>query len=74
MGWGIGELPTIALALVIAVQWSRSDSREARRRDRAADRDGDAELAAYNAMLTRMADGDPARTSVPDAERDRTTG
>ncbi|MBC3764200.1 cytochrome c oxidase assembly protein [Quadrisphaera oryzae] len=51
IAWGIGELPTLVLAIVLAVQWSRSDERETRRRDRAADRDGDAELAAYNAML-----------------------
>jgi putative copper resistance protein D len=55
IAWGLGEIPTLALALVLAVQWSRSDDREARRLDRAADRDGDAELAAYNAMLARLA-------------------
>ncbi|TNM69085.1 copper resistance protein CopD [Streptomyces sp. NP160] len=51
IAWGIGEMPTLVLAIVLAVQWSRSDERETRRRDRAADRDGDAELTAYNAML-----------------------
>ena len=56
IAWGIGELPTLALALVVAVQWSRSDDRENRRRDRAADRDDDAELAEYNAMLARLGD------------------
>ncbi len=54
LAWGLGELPTVIVALILAVQWSRSDDREARRRDRAADRDGDAELNAYNAMLARM--------------------
>jgi putative copper resistance protein D len=63
MAWAIGDIPAIALALVIAVQWARSDDREARRLDRAADRDGDADLVAYNAMLARIA--------VVDAERDR---
>lgn len=58
LAWGIGELPTLVVALVIALQWARSDDREARRRDRAADRDGDAELAAYNAMLARMSGQD----------------
>ena len=56
IAWGIGELPTLALALVVAVQWSRSDDREARRRDRSADRDDDAELADYNAMLSQLGD------------------
>lgn len=51
IAWGIGELPTLLLVIVLAVQWSRSDEKEQKRRDRAADRDGDAELAAYNAML-----------------------
>jgi len=40
------------------VQWTTSDEREARRRDRKADRDGDAELEEYNAMLAKMADRD----------------
>ncbi len=55
IAWGIGELPTLLLAIVLAVQWSRSDDRESRRRDRAADRDGDAELNAYNDMLAARA-------------------
>jgi putative copper resistance protein D len=55
LAWAIGEIPTLLLALVLVVQWSRSDDREARRRDRAADRDGDAELAAYNEMLSKLA-------------------
>ncbi|WP_281276125.1 cytochrome c oxidase assembly protein [Xylanimonas allomyrinae] len=55
IAWGIGELPTLGLAIGVAVLWTRSDEREARRRDRQADRDGDAELAEYNAMLAKMA-------------------
>lgn len=58
IAWGIAEVPTLLLALVVVVQWSRSEGRAARRADRAADRTGDAELAAYNAMLTRMSDRD----------------
>ena len=58
IAWGIGDLPTLLMALIIAIQWARSDEREARRRDRAADRDGDAELVAYNAMLARLAASD----------------
>ncbi len=55
VAWAIGELPSLVLALVVAVQWSRTDRVESVRRDRAADRDGDAELAAYNKRLSRMA-------------------
>ena len=51
--WSVGELPTLALAILVVLAWSRSDAREARRRDRAADRDDDAELRAYNEMLAR---------------------
>jgi len=58
IAWGIGELPTLALALIVAIQWSRSDDREQKRKDRAADRSGDAELNAYNEMLARQAERD----------------
>ncbi|WP_435738111.1 cytochrome c oxidase assembly protein [Cellulosimicrobium sp. PMB13] len=58
VAWGIGELPTLILAIVVAVMWTKSDEREARRRDRQADRDGDAELAEYNARLAKMAERD----------------
>ena len=60
VAWGIGELPTLVLAIAVAVMWTKSDEREARRRDRKADRDGDAELKEYNAMLSRMAQRDDA--------------
>ncbi|MDN5789961.1 MAG: bifunctional copper resistance protein CopD/cytochrome c oxidase assembly protein [Micrococcales bacterium] len=58
VAWAIGELPSLALALGVAVQWARSDRAESIRRDRAADRDGDAELAAYNARLAQYAERD----------------
>ena len=61
IAWGIGELPTLALALIVAMQWSRSDTKEQKRRDRAADRSGDAELAAYNEMLAKTASRDAAQ-------------
>lgn len=59
--WGIGEIPTLAVALGVAVMWSRSDDRERKRRDRAADRTGEAELNAYNDMFSRLNDSDRAR-------------
>ncbi|WP_129656615.1 cytochrome c oxidase assembly protein [Rothia halotolerans] len=52
--WALGEIPTMVLAVILAVQWSRADRRLAARLDRKADRDGDAELEAYNEMLERM--------------------
>jgi cytochrome c oxidase assembly factor CtaG len=56
--WSIGELPTLALAITVAIQWSRSDERAQRRRDRAVDRSGDPELEAYNARLAALAERD----------------
>lgn len=53
IAWGIGELPTLTLALIVAIQWSRSDEKEQKRKDRAADRSGEAELNAYNEMLAK---------------------
>ncbi|MHB1064299.1 MAG: cytochrome c oxidase assembly protein [Georgenia sp.] len=54
--WGIGEFPTLALAVGVAISWARADDRTARREDRKADRDQDADLRAYNAMLAERAD------------------
>jgi putative copper resistance protein D len=56
VAWGLSEIPTLILLVVIAVQWARSDEREAKRRDRQADRDDDAELRAYNENLQFLAD------------------
>ena len=58
VAWSIGELPTLILAIVVAVQWSRSDERQQRRHDRHEDRTGDEELAAYNARLAALAERD----------------
>lgn len=61
IAWGIGEIPTVAVAILVAIQWTRDDERTARRRDRKVERDGDSELDDYNAMLARMAEGDAER-------------
>jgi putative copper resistance protein D len=53
IAWGVGEAPTLILALLVARNWVRSDRSETRRKDRQADRDGGAELAAYNEMLAQ---------------------
>ncbi|WP_342344068.1 cytochrome c oxidase assembly protein [Agromyces archimandritae] len=55
LAWSIGEIPTLALAISVAVQWARSDEKETKRRDRHADRTGEAELEEYNARLQRLA-------------------
>ena len=55
VAWSVGEIPTVALAIAVAIMWSRSDERDSKRYDRKAARDGDAELEAYNAMLAARA-------------------
>ena len=58
IAWSIGEIPTLALAITVAVQWARSDEKESKRLDRHADRTGDAELEEYNARLAAVAERD----------------
>jgi cytochrome c oxidase assembly factor CtaG/putative copper export protein len=58
IAWSVGEIPTIALAIAVAIQWARSDEKETRRKDRTADRTGEAELIRYNAQLERLASRD----------------
>ncbi|HEX3286575.1 MAG TPA: cytochrome c oxidase assembly protein [Mycobacterium sp.] len=54
IAWAAGEVPLVVVMIALFVQWTRSDQRTAKRLDRAADRDDDAELAAYNAMLAEL--------------------
>jgi cytochrome c oxidase assembly factor CtaG/putative copper export protein len=61
IAWAAGEIPLVVVMIALLVQWSRSDQRTARRLDRAAERDDDAELAAYNAMLAELARRDASR-------------
>jgi cytochrome c oxidase assembly factor CtaG/putative copper export protein len=58
IAWSIGEIPTLILAITVAIQWSRSDDRMQRRRDRQVDRVGDVELDAYNEHLAKLAERD----------------
>jgi cytochrome c oxidase assembly factor CtaG/putative copper export protein len=68
IAWAAGELPLVIVMIALLVQWARSDERTARRLDRAADLDDDADLAAYNAMLAQLARRDePGRTANPRA-------
>ena len=61
IAWSAGEVPLVLVLIALLVQWTRSDRRTAKRLDRAADRDDDADLAAYNAMLAELArrEGEP---------------
>lgn len=66
IAWSIGEIPTLILAITVAIQWSRNDTKLQRRTDRNADRTGDAELEEYNAKLAALAERD-----AREAERQR---
>ncbi|ALG11825.1 cytochrome c oxidase assembly protein [Kibdelosporangium phytohabitans] len=54
IAWASGEIPVLVVVIALLVQWSRSDERDARRHDR--DPESDDELAAYNAMLSKLAE------------------
>ncbi|MFJ4999057.1 cytochrome c oxidase assembly protein [Microbacterium sp. NPDC088619] len=58
IAWSIGEIPTLILAITVAIQWSRSDTKLQKRRDRHADRTGEAELEEYNEKLAALAERD----------------
>src|SRR6478609_2087292 len=58
IAWAAGEVPLVVVLIALFIQWRRTDDRTAKRLDRAADRDDDAELAAYNAMLAELAKRD----------------
>ncbi|WP_255946219.1 cytochrome c oxidase assembly protein [Streptomyces odontomachi] len=54
IAWAFSEVPSVLVLLALLFQWYRSEQRQARRKDRAADRDGDKELEAYNAYLASL--------------------
>jgi cytochrome c oxidase assembly factor CtaG/putative copper export protein len=58
IAWGIGEMPTAALTIIVCVQWFKSDGREAKRLDRQSDRTGNQDINDYNAMLAKLAERD----------------
>ncbi|MFF9127361.1 cytochrome c oxidase assembly protein [Streptomyces sp. NPDC014889] len=54
IAWAFSEIPSVLVLLALLFQWYSSEQRQARRKDRAADRDGDKELEAYNAYLASL--------------------
>ncbi|WP_327358205.1 cytochrome c oxidase assembly protein [Streptomyces sp. NBC_01304] len=54
IAWAFSEIPSVVVLVALLFQWRKSEEREARRSDRAADRDGDKELEAYNAYLQSL--------------------
>ncbi|MFD8999629.1 cytochrome c oxidase assembly protein [Streptomyces sp. NPDC059582] len=54
IAWAFSEIPSVLVLIALLFQWYGSEQRQAKRSDRAADRDGDKELAAYNAYLASL--------------------
>ncbi|MGW2014483.1 cytochrome c oxidase assembly protein [Streptomyces sp. NPDC001927] len=55
IAWATGDIPVLITTIILAIQWVRSDAREARRVDRQIDRgDSNDPLAAYNAYLASL--------------------
>ncbi|MFW6693013.1 cytochrome c oxidase assembly protein [Streptomyces sp. MAR4 CNX-425] len=54
IAWAFSEIPSVLVLVALIYQWYNSEQRQARRSDRTADRDGDRELAAYNAYLASL--------------------
>ena len=55
IAWGIGEIPTAMLTIIVSVQWFKSDARDAKRLDRQSDRSGNRDVEDYNQMLAKLA-------------------
>lgn len=56
IAWAMGEVPLLLVMGALFVQWIRSDQREARRYDRAENRNADHDLETYNAYLASLAE------------------
>ncbi|GGW57831.1 cytochrome c oxidase assembly protein [Streptomyces galilaeus] len=54
IAWAFSEIPSVLVLIALLFQWYGSEQRQAKRQDRAADRDGDKELEAYNAYLASL--------------------
>ena len=66
--WAVSEIPTVGYAIVVVVLWMGSEDRRARQFDRKAERDGGAELAAYNAYLASLRGGAPVDSASAEGE------
>ncbi|GAA4512432.1 cytochrome c oxidase assembly protein [Brevibacterium yomogidense] len=62
IAWAGGELPLLAVFLILAVQWTRQDRSHERRFDRHEERGLSHEADAYNEMLQRLADREASMT------------
>jgi putative copper resistance protein D len=75
IAWSAGELPLIVVVIALVTQWSKQDSRFAKRTDRHLDSGLDDSFDAYNDMLVRLANrplGAPAPAPSAPASEPRT--
>jgi putative copper resistance protein D len=63
IAWSVGEIPSVVIAVLLSMQWGREEGRIAKRLDRQAERDDDADLRAYNEMLGGLPTRDRGRAS-----------
>jgi putative copper resistance protein D len=63
IAWSVGEIPSVVIAVLLSMQWGRDEGRIAKRLDRQAERDDDADLRAYNEMLGGLPTRDRGRVS-----------
>ena len=65
IGWAMGEVPILLALIATFIQWTRDDSKEQRRIDRASDRAAamgeEDELASYNRFLSQLNQEDRQR-------------
>lgn len=61
VAWAGGEIPLMIVIVILAIQWSRQDSREARRKDRHLDTGRDDEFEDYNRMLQQLSNREQTR-------------
>lgn len=54
IAWAFSEIPSVVVLIALVFQWYKSEERQSQRSDRAADRNGDKDLEAYNAYLASL--------------------
>ncbi|MDN5669418.1 MAG: cytochrome c oxidase assembly protein [Renibacterium salmoninarum] len=71
VAWAAGELPLIVVVIALLTQWSRSDQREAKRKDRRGDQGLDDSLDNYNDMLAALSDRNRPQSEQPNRDAAR---
>ena len=71
---GPGDVVLLGVVIVLAVQWTRQDKRDAKRFDRHEDAGLSDEFAAYNDMLRRLAERDGVAVAADATSRSEKEG